>query len=392
MRRYIEMGLTCLVCASGCYQAHERTTEPPPPPVDTECVETVIIEGRTITEEKVDLLLMVDDSNSMTEEQRSLAAALPVLFRAIASGDVDLDGEPDFAPVGSINLGVVTSDMGTGGFPVPTCSDSSFGDDGLLRTAGSGSFPDCEGSFPAFLSFDPRSESTTDEFAHDAACLAVTGTGGCGFEQPLEAVLKAVTPAEADTEFFMGTRGHGSTDHAGFIRDDSILVVLLVTDEDDCSAAAGELYNPMSSVYSGDLNLRCFDFPEALHPVERYVDGLTALRPHLTQRLVFGTISGIPRDLSGRDETLILRDPRMDEHIDPSMPTRLAPSCSVEGRGFATPPRRLLEVGAGIREAGGRTVHMSICDDDYTPAVRTILEEIGVVARPVCEDRPGSEG
>jgi len=352
---------------------------------DAGCIEVTEVDaGGTISPESVDLLIMVDNSNSMSEEQASLAVALPNLVRALASGDVDLDGDQDFAPVGSLHLGVVTSDMGTGGFVVPTCDDSRFGDDGVLRRSGSG---DCAAGLSPFLRFSPTGTVPIDEFAGDAACLTTAGTGGCGFEQQLESVLKAVTPSSSGVAFAEGTTGHGTSANAGFLREDSILVILVVTDENDCSAWDPELFNPTSSVYSSDLNLRCSSFPGAMHPVERYVDGLLALRPRLTDRLVFATIAGIPLDLSRADDETILADPRLVERIDPDMPTRLRPSCNVPGRGFAFPPRRLIEVARGVRARGGRALNQSICQEDFSPAVQLILAEVGRAARPICARR-----
>ena len=85
---------------------------------------------------------------------------------------------------------------------------------------------------------------------------------------------------------------------ARFLRDDSLLVVLMITDEDDCSALDPDVYNRMSTRYPApELNLRCFQYTEAVHPVERYTQGLLATRadPDL---LIFAAITGIPDDLN----------------------------------------------------------------------------------------------
>ena len=62
-----------------------------------------------IPAETLDLLLMVDNSGSMTEEQASMGEQLPRLIRELGTR------------YRSIQVGVITSDMGTGGFRVPTC-------------------------------------------------------------------------------------------------------------------------------------------------------------------------------------------------------------------------------------------------------------------------------
>ena len=85
--------------------------------------------------DEVDLLLMIDNSNSMAGEQTLLGMELPRMIRVLASGDQDEDGMQDFQPVRSLHVGIVTSDMGAGpavpaGETVPSC-DNGLGDDGM---------------------------------------------------------------------------------------------------------------------------------------------------------------------------------------------------------------------------------------------------------------------
>jgi hypothetical protein len=317
-----------------------------------------------IPADSVDLLFMIDNSNDMAEQQTALAMQLPRLFIELA------------ARYDSINAGVVTSDMGSGGFAVPTCRESNFGDDGVLRTSGNTAISGCNATYPPFLSFNP----STDEpraFANEVSCVAVTGTGGCGFEQPLEAILKAVTPSTQgpsgrfDGTFSMGTVGHADGANAGFLRPDADLAIVLLTKEEDCSALDPELFNPSSSVYSGDLNLRCFSFPGAVQPFERYADGLTAGRD--ARRIHFLPIVGVPDEAAGSDFEAILAHPDMQEMIDPSMPTRLRPSCNIPGIGFAFPPRRIVEVGRLLDAEGASVSIQSICQADFTPAIDALI-------------------
>ena len=328
----------------------------------------------------VDVLFVIDNSNDMAEQHVELGRQLPAFIEALlAPPDRDGDGAGDWQPADSVQLGVVTTDMGTGGFTVPTCTEPNFGDDGILRTVGNTGISDCAASYPPFLSARPGDDVAAVSTA--LRCVAVMGTGGCGFEQQLEATLKAVTPATSPTEFVMGTRGQADRANAGFVRPDSLLAVVLLTTEVDCSAADPELFNPSSEVYGGNLGLRCVLHPGAMHPVSRYADGLLALRADRRDQLVYALIAGVPTDLIGApmrtDWDAMLADPRMQVMPDPEEPRRIAPSCNVPGRGLTHPPRRMVEVARSLEAQGAIAVVQSICQLDYTEPMRVIAEAIG---------------
>lgn len=336
---------------------------------------TCCIRYRTVP--SVHLLFVVDNSYSMAEEQASLAEQLPRMMAVLTTGDLDGDGSEDFEPFGSIHAGVVTSDMGAGGFDVPTCRDSDFGDDGILRTRGDTTDPECLPTYPSFLEYGTGRGYDPEDFGRDVACVAQAGTRGCGFEQPLEAVLKAVTPSTAPIRFSMDSTGHADGVNAGFLRTDAVLAVILLTDEDDCSTRDLGLLDPASTTYEGNLSLRCFTYPDALHPIGRYVDGLVAAKLE-PGALVYGLIGGVPVELVEEGATYdeILADDRMQQRIDASDPNRLAASCGTEDRGFAVPPRRMVRVAQALEDRGALTTVQSICQADLGPAVDAILRAI----------------
>lgn len=358
----------------------------PPPPTDL-----------------LDLLFVIDNSGSMAEEQASLAAEIPDLVAALSTGDHDGDGAREAASFRSIQVGIVTSDMGTGGFTVPSCARSDFGDDGVLRTQGRPDMTGCQLAYPPILRFEPGARED-DAFARDVTCVLNMGTGGCGFEQQLEATLKAVTPRAVqpwtssrfvpigtegaphglDRSFFRMSPPHGDGANAGFVREGSMLAIVIATDEEDCSAHDPEVFNPSSPWYSAtDLNLRCFRHgEEALHPPSRYVHGLLQLRPH-PSRLAVLLLAGVPLDLASSPgaptdwERLIsdderVRDPRMVEQIDTAMPNRLVPSCNTVN-GIAFPPVRMTRVARGLDEAGARVAVASICQDSFAGPMQALL-------------------
>lgn len=386
-QRWTAASLLCTFALTGCIEREGRPVSP--------CTETILVQTLEVTSvDQVDLLFMVDNSNSMSEEQASLAAEFPRMVEILASGDFELDGNldgpDDFEPVGSLNVGVITSDMGTGGFTVPTCAASDFGDDGILRTSGN-TATGCAATYPSFLNFEPGDGGDPGAFATDVACVATVGTGGCGFEQQLEAILKALSPSAPTAwtsddfrapSFFHGTSGHGDGVNAGFVRDRSVLAIIPVTDEEDCSAVDPELFNPGSATYGAtDLNLRCFlHADQALHPIARFVDGFASLREN-PAHLIYAPITGIPLDLApaageSPDWEALETDTRTQQREDPSSPGRLVPSCSVPGRGEAFPPPRIVRVGRRLEEAGAGVTVQSICQESFRPALREIIRQI----------------
>ena len=83
--------------------------------------------------EKVDMLFVVDNSNSMAGEQASLRAQLPHLTDVLTRGKRSQDDPHPFTPVRDLHVGVVSTDMGISGveFPSGNCH-ADGGDDGHL--------------------------------------------------------------------------------------------------------------------------------------------------------------------------------------------------------------------------------------------------------------------
>ena len=122
---------------------------------------------------------------------------------------------------------------------------------------------------------------------------------GCMIEQPLEAALKALLPSDSPVSFIEGV-ARGDTDNAGFLREDSILVLVFVTDEDDCSIQDPALLAPDDAgtgpvrpgLDAGPPHIDICSDVEALFPIQRYVDALATIRAR--RDVVFGFIAGWP--------------------------------------------------------------------------------------------------
>jgi len=347
----------------------------------------------------VDLLVVVDDSQSMREEQLNLAENFQHLVRALTSPeDADHDGELDHAAVTDLHVGIVSTDMGArGAASITSCSDDIDGDDGILiSTPRTSEFAGCAASYPPFLSYDPASSDdevfrTPEELDAAFGCLAMLGTQGCGYEQQLDAMARAL-------DF------HDEGANAGFLREDSLLAIVMLTDEEDCSvrrdlANAGDLF---SNDAFGNPNLRCFRHGEPyLEPVRSFVQRLVALRADHPEKLVFAGITGIPvetgcplTDMGDGDFACVLADPRMQQ-VEAADGSGLVPACQIAGRGEADPARRIVEAIQGVDAAGGSGIVRSICEADFRPAMEAISSLIqkqfdgACLARPLDRDEDG---
>jgi hypothetical protein len=356
----------------------------------------------------VDILFVVDNSGSMADEQALLQAQFSSLMQTLRNM---VGGIPD------VHIGVTSTDLGTGMFQITYCEDAG-GDQGHLLT---GSCPNptgatyivdtepqsctierdigSKGELVACTAHDcaerhctepgttlqidengcPRCRNYSGEDLEDAfSCVAGLGTLGCGFEQPLEAMYQALDPANAAND--------------GFLREDAILAVVLITDEDDCSARNPQLFDnsqtSMDSTLGPLTSFRCFEFGitcdvnsrshqglrqdcvpredanALLHPVSRYTGFLRSLKAE--EFLVVAAIAG---PYAGSVTV------GLDDYSQPEV----QPSCSTE-RGGAVPGVRLKAFVEAFNEpdemAGAYT---SICSPTYADALQGVADNIAVL-------------
>ena len=189
--------------------------------------------GRTATVQftpterrKVDLLFMIDNSGSMDSMQNELKNRFPQLFKPFQ----DLAERGFYA---DLHVGVVTSDYGAGETGAPGCTPSGLrggGDQGKLIAIGKKARADCQrprgasyieyvfGQSGPVYSNLPATQDLVETFT----CMSSVGAQGCGFEHQLESVWAALAG--------------GIPENRGFLRDDALLLVVLLTNEDDGSA------------------------------------------------------------------------------------------------------------------------------------------------------------
>ncbi|MBX3186389.1 MAG: hypothetical protein KF819_05205 [Labilithrix sp.] len=184
-----------------------------------------IATGATVAS-KIDFLLVVDDSASMGDKAKLLAGSLGTLLRRVV-------------PSRDVHLGVISTSLGSMGGDV-CLSDGQAARAHLATTRGDGTTVAPNG----VLSFSGDIEA----FVRDAQAL-VTGLGerGCAFEAQLESAYRFLSAPDPWVEVRVDPSHQvdlGSSSEvdvtlleqrAAFLRPDSLVVVLMLTDEDDSS-------------------------------------------------------------------------------------------------------------------------------------------------------------
>ncbi len=195
----------------------------------------------------LDILFVIDNSGSMTGEQNSLTANFPKFIEVLETIEGGLP---------NVHIGIVSTDVGVGpeGASKGICSQN--GDAGKLQFAARppplADPTNCpnEGAVTC-TALDPGETFIKDILLDDEvtrernynpndatlaerfSCMAKLGICGCGFEQPLEAMKRALDPGV----------------NPGFLRENAFLAVIFITDEDDCSIANSTM---MNEAFGGD--------------------------------------------------------------------------------------------------------------------------------------------
>ena len=325
---------------------------------------------------KVDILFVVDNSGSMAEEQANLARNFPLFMQAL--GTTDDPAGPD------LHVAVVSSDLGAGAGTF-SISCPVGGDQGLF----------CRGLAPAPQAVDfcarcgvdtsqgrflrSRNPNFAGSISDAFSCMARLGTSGCGFEHTLGALTSALTAAQ----------------NGPFLRDDAYLAFVLITDEDDCTAAAdsalfaspipgqeaslrcaleGHICEGRHQDGSIDVNLslaQCQTASDgALRPIGALVNQVLAVKRD-PSRIVAAGIFGwpLPGNLASARYLIGGGAPGSDRGQ--------RPVCQ-SSNGSAT-------VGYRVRsfvESFPNHTTLSICQDDFRPALEQIAQLIRAAASP----------
>jgi hypothetical protein len=366
----------------------------------------------------VDLLMVVDNSASMAEEQSILATSLYNLINALVSPT----SSSPYAPVENVRVAVVSSDMGlqygesgltSDSSDLPTCY--STGDDGRFQTdllqsvtiasnviscdpdgeqcpnadwtceaglckAPGGAQNAVVGCAPlATVPWAETTESVPNRYlVNNVSCMAELGTGGCGIEQQLQAGVKAVT----------------RPDQSAFLKEDHLLSVIVVSDEEDCSIADSGLFQTPEWNDNRYLNTAC-NFPESnetnyLFNADYFHDKLVEAKGGRSDAVVFAAIVGVPSidatcQGNGNQIGGCIADPAMQlvpqefhDDLNDVNYTHFSPACTrVDSTGTpvttARPGRRFVET---AQQFGSEGYVFSICNADWSPAMAAVSSAI----------------
>lgn len=334
----------------------------------------------------IDILFVIDDSPSMADKQANLAANFPNFINVLNTIE---GGLPD------VHIGVVSSDVGTKATQdaAPGPAIGSIGQGGCSGTGDSGNLQitgaPVQGTFISDikLSSGMRQTNYTGDLATVFGQMARVGAGGCGFEQHLESMRRAL---------------NNNTANAGFLRPDAFLAVIFIADEDDCSMSKSALLGPPSAALGPQQSFRCTRFgvtcdqgggstdamnqvgtkgqchpnenSQYLEKVQTYVDFLKGLKTDPTKVIVAG--------IMGTTEPF-----QVELRAPPNGGTpeqALAHSCTYQGATGpenADPPTRIKFL---LDQFPNRSTNTTICQQNLSDGLTLIAQLLKTVLGSPC--------
>jgi hypothetical protein len=325
----------------------------------------------------VDLLFVIEDTD--TTEEENLAFNMPALVNALKN-----------APSGAadLHIGVTTVSLGAGAFTssIPGCMTPDDGN--FVSTVRASTDPACEtNKLNANQHFfiDGTGRNYSGDLATALGCIVEVGAGGCGFEHHLEAIRRALGDPQ------MGLQP--APNNAGFLRPEARLAVIILAEEDDCSAPPDStLFDPNDTSLGPLASFRCTEYGitcdgltanngriprtaggpyhncrsndalatiDPLHsllPVQGYIDYLKRIKTDV----VFATIA------PNIDPFSVVIDQQTG---DPS----LQHSCSSSNGTFGDPAVRMHQVAAAL---GARALWTNVCQNSYADNLTQIANLI----------------
>jgi hypothetical protein len=300
--------------------------------------------------DNLDLLFVVDNSSDMEQRQLELTTSFDHLISAVTGVDGELP---------NLHVGVISTDLGADQYASAQTSCTAAGD--AAQMLAEPLHPGCDevdGSYLLRLKAGGEVlENYRQPLAQSFDCIARLGSGGCDYEQPLAAMRRALDGSVAG--------------NLGFVRENSVLGVIFLTDEDDCSARVPELFDPDNPDLpsADDPGWRCFTsgvtctgvddvFPPGwqmgcearadspyVANVDDYISFLRQLKSDPNHLVVSGIIG---------DPNLVNIEVEIDDRLS------LAPACT-DGNGVVYPGVRMSHFFDGF---GAGTEYEALCRGD----------------------------
>ncbi|WP_437599228.1 hypothetical protein [Sorangium sp. So ce590] len=277
--------------AFGCLNRPIATNEP-------RTTSTIVERLTQSSVDKIDLLLAIDNSGSMADKQDILATAIPDLVQGLVNprcihkngtepsrtvsspnDDCDPDFMREFEPVKDIHIGIISSSLG--GYGSAACPKSlSISNVDMGHLLARESEDDTTNNLPTyldhgFLAWDPDQKrgkggepnvpdpddgeadilgdtnadlNNTSLVEQLRAMVKGTGQSGCGFEAQLESVYRFLVDPEpyerieiqeeSKNIVLVGTDPVVIEQRSRFLRPSSLLAIIMLSDENDCSIRA----------------------------------------------------------------------------------------------------------------------------------------------------------
>jgi hypothetical protein len=367
---------------------------------------------------EMDILFMIDNSSSMTEMQQKLYDQIPAFINVLQTSQAPPD----------LHVAVVSSDMGAPGDSTSSIGCTKVGDQGQFQSMPRGT---CTGtSLQAGASFisdaDMMPNYTDANLSTVLQCIGLLGENGCGFEHQLASIDRA-----------LGADGsEPPSTNAGFLRPEAYLGIVILTNEDDCSAPAttqlfslevgGSNQQNIANALGPIANYRCNQYGHLcndpsgnqimpplnppngattldltgcisndtgsgmLTPVSQFVSDIKTLKPDPDNQIVVAAITGPPTpytvawvpELGGQNTQAGELWPQV-EH-----------SCGAAGGDDVNPEETMNPTDGSFADPGVRIAQFvgsfqdsllaSICDASYASSMKAIATKLGQLITPPC--------
>lgn len=335
---------------------------------------------------KLDIVFMIDDSSSMELLQKKLTNQFPVFMNEIKKIMPD------------VHIGVVSSSMGAGrnqGIAHCTLTQGPSGtqlgtgnDQGIFHTKALGATCDKAMLNPGqhFIISSNGQTNFTGDISDVFSCIAALGQDGCGFEHQFESVLRALGADGADAP----------PENANFLREDAYLAIVLITNEDDCSAPPqSDLFDATTGTLSDPLgplqSYRCNQYghlcngqqPPRTPAMPMTLDNCASAEDGRLLRVkdVVAAMKGLKKDptkvlvaaIAGDPTPYVVDTYNNDQTGGENWP-EVQHSCHEDDGTYGDPAVRIKQWVDGF---GANGVFMTICNKDFSEALSVIGKKIG---------------